>query len=421
MEQTVTKLWNKNFIMLVIGQIVSLFGNAIPRFALPFYIYLGSGSPELFGRVMGISVIPMIIISPLGGVLADRVNKKRLIVFLDFFVAASVFLYLLAIGSLSLVPISIIMLMLLFTTNSMMSSATDSSYPLIVPPEELVRVNSITMTINTLSQLLGPVIGGFLVIEFGLRSLLVVGGICFGLAAIMETFIRIPHIKQKSEKNLFRLVATDLSEGIRFAVKTEVTIGKFLILIVLMNFLLAGFVAIGIPVLTTQTLGMNERLVGIAAGILGAGGIAGGIVSGILGKRVRIQKNHWKVFFIGIFFMLMGLVFFLPVNNVFAFVIMTAMLFSSSGAMTIATVQMLTFVQRVAPSEVLGKLMGLIMTATILAHPLGNWMYGILLGRFSEEPWIILFPAAVLVMIVALWSRTFFKNIPAEPQMKENQ
>ena len=421
MEQTATKLWNKNFIMLVIGQIVSLFGNAILRWALPFYIYLGSGSPELFGTVMGISVIPMIIISPLGGVLADRVNKKRLIVFLDFFVAAVVFLYLLAIGSLSIVPITIIVLMLLLATNSMMSSATDSSFPLIVPPEELVRVNSATMTINTLSMLLGPVIGGLLIIEFGLRSLLIVGGICFGLAAIMEIFIRIPYVKQKNEGNLFRLVASDLNKGIHFAFKTESVIGKFLILIILMNFLLSGFVAIGIPVLTIQNLGMNERLVGIAAGIMGAGGIAGGIISGILGKRVRIQKNHWKVFSIGIFFILIGLVFFLPVNNTLTFVIMVAMVFCSSLTMTIATIQMMTFVQRVAPPEVLGKLMGLVMTATMLAQPFGNWAYGFLLERFFEDPWTFLFPAAVLVMIVALWSRTFFKKIPTKPQRSDSQ
>ena len=414
MEQTVTKLWNKNFIMLAIGQVVSLFGNAIMRFALPFYLYLESGSAELFGTVVGISVIPMIIVSPLGGVLADRVNKKRLIVFLDFFVAASVFLYLLAIGSLSIVPITIIVLMLLFATNSMMSSATDSSFPLIVPPEELVRANSVTMAINTLSQLLGPVIGGVLVIEFGLTSLLVIGGICFGLAAVMEAFIRIPHVKQKAEENMFRLVATDLSKGIRYAFKTESVIGKFLILTALINLIFAGFITIGIPVVTIQTLGMSERLVGTAVGFLGAGGIAGGIVSGILGKRVRIQKNHWKVFLVGIYFTFMGLALLLSVNNTFTFVIMIAMLFCSSLTMTIATVQMMAFVQRVAPAEVLGKLMGLIMTSTILAQPFGNWAYGFLLDRFFENPWIILFPAAVLIMIVALWTRTFFKNIPQE-------
>ena len=421
MEQTLTKLWNRNFVMLVIGQIVSLFGNATMRFALPFYLYLVTGSPELFGTIMGISVIPMIIVSPLGGVLADRINKKRLIVFLDFFVAIVVFLYLLTIGSLSIVPTSIIVLMLLFATNSMMSSATDSSFPLIVPAEELVRANSITIAINTLSQMLGPVLGGFLIIEFGLNSLLIVSCIFFGLAATMEIFIRIPNVKQERCENPLRLIVMDLSKGIRFAVKTEPVIGKFIILIVLMNFLLAGFVAIGIPVLTIQNLGMNERLVGIAVGILGAGGIAGSIVSGILGKRVRIQKNHLKVFSIGIFFILIGLVFFLPVNSIFTFVIMMAMLFCSSGAMTIATVQMVTFVQRVALPEVLGKLMGLIMTATMLAQPLGNWIYGILLGRFFEEPWIILFPASVLVMIVALWTRTFFKKIPSEPQTEDSR
>ena len=414
MEQTITKLWNKNFIMLVIGQTISLFGNAILRFALPFYIYLASGSPELFGRVMGISVIPMIFISPLGGVLADRVNKKRLIVFLDFFVAVVVFLYLWAIGALAIVPITIIVLMLLIATNSMMSSATDSSYPLIVPTEELVRANSLTVPITPLAMMLGSMLGGVLVVEFGLTSLLIVGGICFGLAAIMETFIRIPNIKQESAGNPLRIIATDIGNGLRFAVKTKVVIGKILITIALLNFLVSGFAFIGVPVLTIQNLGIDERMAGIAVGIMAAGGIVAGVVSGILGKRVRVQACHWKLFFIGVFIIPIGLVFLLPVNNIIAFVIMTAMMFGAMGASTIMTIQVMAFVQRISPQELLGKVIALIMTSTMVAQPLGNWLYGILLERFGDEPWLILFPVSVLVMMLALWTRTFFKRIPQD-------
>ena len=415
-----TKLWNKNFIMLVIGQIVSLFGNAILRFALPMYILLESGSPELMGRVLALSVIPMIIISPFGGVLADRVNKKRLIVFLDFFTAGGSFVYLWAIGSLSIVPITITMLMLLMAINSMMSSATDSSYPLIVPTEELVRANSIAMAVNTLAMLLGPMLGGILLVEFGLTALLVVGGVCFALAATMELFICIPKVKQETTGSLIKIIIGDLGDGLRFAIKKQPIMAKILLVIVLFQLVVSSFGLIGVPVLITQNLGMDGRMAGMASGIMGAGGIVGGIVSGILGQRVRVQKSHWMIFAVGLYIIPFGLAFLLSTNIIITYIILTAMMFGAMGAATLFTIQLMTFTQRISPPELLGKMIALIMTATVLSQPLGQWVYGILFERLIENPWIIILTVSFLTVLLALWSRRYFKNIPPQLEAEDN-
>ena len=66
------KLFKRDFTMVVIGQIISLFGNAILRFALPLYLLRETGSPSLFGVVTACSFIPMVIFSLFGGVIADR-------------------------------------------------------------------------------------------------------------------------------------------------------------------------------------------------------------------------------------------------------------------------------------------------------------------------------------------------------------
>ena len=414
MEHTVSKLWNKNFTMLVIGQIVSLFGNATMRFALPLYILLEYGSPELMGRVLALSVIPMIVISPLGGVLADRVNKKRLIVTLDFITAVGVFLYLWSIGVLPIVPISITMLMLLIAINSVMSSATDSSYPLIVPAEQLVSANSVTMAVNTLAMMLGPMLGGVLLVTLGLNALLLIGGISFALAATMELFIRIPSIKQESSGNLAKIVMGDMKDGLRFAIKTQPVTAKILVVIILFALVISSFGFVGIPVLITQNLGMDASMVGVSSGIMGAGGVVGGIVSGILGRKVRIQNNHWTLLIVGLCLVPMGIIFVLPVNTTIAFITITAMMFIAMGTITIFTIQILTFIQRISPPELLGKMMALIMSATVLSQPLGQWMYGFLFERLGETPWIILFPAAFLAVMFALWSGRHFKNIPLE-------
>ena len=79
------KLFSKDFTLVVLGQIISLFGNAAIRFALPLYLLNQTGSPALYGTVTACALIPAILLAPIGGIVADRVNKRNIMVILDFF------------------------------------------------------------------------------------------------------------------------------------------------------------------------------------------------------------------------------------------------------------------------------------------------------------------------------------------------
>ena len=79
------KTLEQGFYLVVIGQIISLFGNAVLRFASAAYILERSGSPAPFGQVSALAFLPMILLSPVGGMIADRVNKNNVSwVVLDF-------------------------------------------------------------------------------------------------------------------------------------------------------------------------------------------------------------------------------------------------------------------------------------------------------------------------------------------------
>ena len=82
------KLFHRDFTLVVVGQVVSLFGNAAIRFALPLYLLNQTGSSRLYGLVTACAFIPAVLLSPVGGVVADRVNKRNIMVLLDFFTAA---------------------------------------------------------------------------------------------------------------------------------------------------------------------------------------------------------------------------------------------------------------------------------------------------------------------------------------------
>lgn len=72
------ELFSKNFIILLIGQSLSMFGNNIIRFAISLYILEETQSASAYGIVTAVSYTPTILFSPFGGVLADRCNKKNL-------------------------------------------------------------------------------------------------------------------------------------------------------------------------------------------------------------------------------------------------------------------------------------------------------------------------------------------------------
>ena len=99
------KLFRRDFTLVVVGQIISLLGNAVLRFVLPLYLLDVTGSRSLFGLCSAAAFAPMVVLTPLGGVVADRLHKQRIMVVLDFFTCALVALTALALGRLPLVPV----------------------------------------------------------------------------------------------------------------------------------------------------------------------------------------------------------------------------------------------------------------------------------------------------------------------------
>ncbi len=75
------RLFSKNFTLLVLGQISSLFGNYIIKFVLSMYVLDTTGSATVFASILSIAAIPTILLSPLGGILADRYFTCMLICF----------------------------------------------------------------------------------------------------------------------------------------------------------------------------------------------------------------------------------------------------------------------------------------------------------------------------------------------------
>ena len=138
-----TKLFEKDFTLVVIGQIISLFGNATIRFALPLYLLNQTGSSALYGTVTACAFIPAVLMSPIGGIIADRVNKRNVMVLLDFFTAAVIMAFSLLRGGENLILLMTVTLMLLYGIAGAYQPSVQASVPVLVSQEHLMEANSV--------------------------------------------------------------------------------------------------------------------------------------------------------------------------------------------------------------------------------------------------------------------------------------
>lgn len=211
-----SKLFRRDFTLVVIGQIISLFGNAILRFALPLYLLRETGSSTLFGVVTACSFVPLVVLSMIGGVMADRVNKRNIMVGLDFSTAILIAVFYLSLGKLPTVPLFIVVLMLLYGISGTYQPSVQACVPLLVVPDKLMAGNAVINQVNTLSGLLGPAVGGVMFSAGGIYPILAVSIVCFTLSAIMEIFIRIPHEKRKRNESILSVTKNDLKDSCRW-------------------------------------------------------------------------------------------------------------------------------------------------------------------------------------------------------------
>lgn len=283
------KLFQRDFTMVVLGQIISLFGNAVLRYALPLYLLNQTHSAGLFGIVTACSFIPMMVLSPVGGIIADRVNKRNVMVILDFSTAALILVFSLLMHQVNLVVLLIAVLMILYGIQGAYQPTVQASIPLLIPGEHLMQGNAIINLVSSLSGLIGPVLGGVLFGFYGLAPILYISIICFVISAVMEIFIHIPFQKEECSESIIKMAYADLKESYDFIRREQPILGRVSLLLAGINLIFSALIIIGLPIVINEHLGFSQtvgnRLYGFAEGALAAGGLIGGVLAGVIGQK----------------------------------------------------------------------------------------------------------------------------------------
>lgn len=405
------KLFKRDFTMVVIGQIISMFGNAILRFALPLYLLRKTGSSTLFGTVTAAAFLPMIFCSLAGGVLADRVNKRNIMVGLDFGTAALILGFYLLQGQVPLVPLMIVCLMLLYGISGTYEPAVQASIPALAEPEQLTSANAVINVVYTLSGLLGPIIGGVLFGTWGLTPILLLSIGCFTFSAVMEIFIHIPHQKLAPSAGIVSMVKSDVKESYSYIKEEKPVFLSVLFVLALFGLVLSSAMVVGIPVIIVKILGMSDAQLGIAEGAMGLGGLFGGILAGLLGERLKLRYGYVILLICSGAVACMGLALLPGISPFASYVLIVIIDFLAMAASTQFSVLLLAAIQRQTPMQLIGKITAFIMSMANCAMPLGQAVYGVIFGWCGHMPWLVLFGAAGISLIISLYSKKVFAEL----------
>lgn len=397
--------------MVVIGQMISIFGNAILRFALPLYILDKTGSTTIFGTILAVSTIPTILFSPLGGILADRVNKKNMMVILDMITAVIiiVFCLLLTIG---LEVILIAILMIIFSLiQSFYQPVVQASMPAITAKDNLEKANGIVSLVNALSNLIGPLLAGILYGLYGIWPIMITSSICFFLASIMEMFIKMAFVKQTRHNSPLDMIKADFKESIHFIVKDNPIMLKVMIIISCINLFLTSMILIGLPAMIKVKLGLSSQLYGFTQGAMAAGMITGGILISILGKKVSANCAYIFLFLASLSLLPIGFAFSLSLDVMLTYIIISLSCFLMMIIITMFNITMMSFAQRETPSHLIGKIISYILVLAQCTLPIGQAAYGYIFEVGMNSISTIIFVTAFFSTLVSVYSRAVFKEL----------
>lgn len=406
------RAYDKNFILVAIGQIISTFGASLFRFALSLYILDVTGRADIFATVYAISNIPRLIM-PLGGAIADRFNRRNLMVIYDFassFIILCLFL-LISVEKSSVFMISMIMIMLSIIS-TMYTPAVNASIPSLVNKNKIESANGIVTAIHATSDVVAPILGGILYKFIGVNILIIFSCIAFFLSAIMETFIKIPFTKRTQEQNIVKTIIKDMKIGFKYVVK-EPFILKAMILAGVLNFVLSPFLSVGVPIILREIMQSSDTMYGIGLGLVSFSTILGALTIGVFTKIFKMKTLYrWFIAIALLFFPIAIAVMpdILKLGYYPSFIVFMLGMIPASAILMLLDIFVISKVQKKTNNENLGKVMAIIMAVSQCVAPLGQIIYGIVFETFDTNIYQPILAIIAILIVVAVITKHHLKN-----------
>lgn len=391
----------------------SLTGNYTLKFALSMYVLEQTGSASIFAGMLSAALLPTVLLSPFGGILADRANRKHIMVALDALSGLSV----LAAGL--LLPLGrelwVIgaLLVLLSVLAAFESPTVQACVPQMVSPQNLVQGNAVVSQVSAVTSLATPFLGSLFYTAFGIGPVFAAAGVCFWLTALLECMIHLEHQKPPRTAGIGAIVREDLAVSAHFLRREQPDILKLLLLAALAGMFVSGTAVVGFPYLVRTVLGLSATYYGAAESAMGAAAILGSLCAGLMGKKLRVRDLAAIFLSFGLSLFPIGFSFLLPVGRMARYGVLLFFFCVCQLGVCIFSTYAITLIQQRTPKQLMGKVMSCVFTLSMCAQPVGQLVYGALFDCFSDSVYWVLIPTGMLICLIAVASRVFFKRMEA--------
>ena len=410
------KLFTKNFTLLILGQLTSLFGNFILKLALSMYVLEVTGSAAIFAGILSAATIPTILLSPLGGILADRADRRNVMVALDALTGVSVLCAALFLSESNAIAVISTLLIILSVLGAFETPTVQACIPTMLQGDNIMKGNAVVNQVASLSYLIAPMLGGVLYAMLGLKPVMYASVVCFFITALFECFIKLSYQRIQSQGGVLQIVKQDFLSSMQYISKEQTSISKMLLLTAFSRFFVMGITIVGLPFLVRTVLGFNPKYYGAAESALAVATILGSIAAGILAEKLKIHKLSVLLASMGIFIIPAGIVFILPVNAIIKYGVTVVSFCGMQAVISIFSIFAVSLIQQRTPNHLIGKVMAYTSTVTLCVQPIGQIVYGFLFDRFYSAVYFVLIPTGIIVCIVGLSAMNFFKNMEKEQQ-----
>ncbi len=407
------KLFTRNFIFLIAGQISSLIGNNTLKFALSMYVLERTGSASVFAGLLALSMIPTILLSPFGGILADRANRRNIMVALDTLSGLSVLIAGFATASGQDIPVIGTLLVVLSVLGAFESPTVQACIPQMLSGENIIKGNAVVNQVASIASLVTPFLGSVFYTALGIRPVFYAAVVCFFVTALFECFIRLDYKKPARATGIFTVIREDFAVSIHFLHREQPGILKLLLLAAAVSLFVAGTAVVGFPYLVRTVLGLSAAHYGAAESAMGVASILGSLCVVALAKKMRPRHLVIVLVFFGLCLIPCGIAFLLPLRTFTRYIILLIMFCACQLRCSLFSTYAISMIQERTPEHLMGKVMSYVFTLSLCAQPAGQIIFCALFDRFSDSAYRVLIPSGIIICVIGLASAGFFVQLEA--------
>lgn len=383
---------NGNFLLIIFGGFISGIGSKMYQIVVMWWIYQHTNSSGIVGIFMIASYLPGMILSIFCGMLVDRINRKNIIVTMDF--ARGILMLIISvlfINRIFNIIYLVIATIMISICDVMFDPAINAMIKSVLDHNTLKKGNSINVLSKNLYKLLGPLIGGFLMLKVNVEYIILINGISYILSAVSELFIKVneEHIVKSKEDN--KSIKNNFKVIFEFF-KSRKMITQIIVTISIVNFFTCSTYII-LPGLI-KDIGFEAINYSLLLSAMSCGSFFSAFIISIQksdNESINTSKSQLSksILLYGIAMMAFSLC-----NN---FPIMMISYFVIGGANTVFNIVLMSLLQSEISSKSFGKIFSFISTISLILSPISNLVFGFL-GNEMKKTMIFLVIAIVLLL-----------------------